>query len=44
MNVDLESSIDEHQYKHTILACMGVLSADKAVKPTMSLKYIVTQS
>ena len=24
--------------------CIGVLSADNAVKPTMSLKYIVTQS
>lgn len=24
--------------------CIGVLSADRAVKPTISLKYMVTQS
>lgn len=27
-----------------VLTCNGVLSADIAVKPTMSLKYIVTES
>jgi hypothetical protein len=31
-------------YKLVLLTCIGVLSAEMDVKPTISLKYIVTDS